>query len=200
MMNMDQLEHTWQQQDQKLDRVLEMNQELLRKINFETAHRTLKKPLWSELVTLGSTLLLAIYLLAISWHLMTIWQYSIPGLIASSSAFGLIVFSSHRIKLIRKAQDLTTPISILQRHLATLQLKKIKLARIELILGICAVICMWPIIIFTGFGVDIYHHPWMLGMILLMVAIIAIPVTRTYERSYHKSVLSAKAMIEEIDH
>ena len=57
---------------------------------------------------------------------------------------------------------------------------------------------MWPIILYTGFELDVFSQFSYWGLALLVVALFAIPTTIAYERYYQGQVAKASILLEEM--
>lgn len=196
---MNEMENLWQQLDNKLDRSLTLNESLLTELNLDKMKRALGAPLRSELLTILGTAIFVIYLAALSVIFMGQLKLSIPGLAASVSAMALIVLATRRVSLMHKLRAADLPVLEMQNALHQLSQYRNRFLWFELGLGFVAVVGMWPLVLYTGFDLDIYaHNKAILLIILLVIGLISIPVVRHYERSYRQGLSQANALLVDI--
>ena len=197
-MNIEQLKDMWQQQEQQLASSLKLNATLLRKLNFDQAERKLRRLLQTERLNILGNLLFAAYLLAASTAVFPHWPFSVPGYLCAICCFLLAGFSIIRIRKIKRLDYIGSNILELQKQLADLVQTRLRLGKRELWVSILALVFMWPVVLYTGWSLNIYQHWTWLLIILAGVAVIVVPVAIWHERSYRTSLEHSQQLLQEI--
>jgi hypothetical protein len=171
----------------------------MKKINLNQVKKELSKPATTELVTIGLTALFAIYLIVVSTLMAGEPRFSVPGFIAAGSSIGLIAFAIFRLKMFSKIDYISDTVLGMQKILLAFQQKRNRWGWIELVLGIVAATMMWPLVLVTGFQIDVYNEisSWLAAVIV--VAVVAAPITIIFERYYQKRLKNARALLDEIE-
>ena len=197
-MEAEEVNNIWQNYDAKLEKTLRLNEVILKKINLDGARRELNKPIVSEISTIVCSALFAAYLITVSAMLLETPRYAIPGFSAGASTLALIWFAIVRIHSFRKLDYTSSTTLQLQKQLHDFQLKRYRSGRSELALGLCAATLMWPLVLYTGFNIDVYQEfsVWVLAVVL--VAIFAIPFTILHEKYYRKKIENTQTLLREI--
>ena len=91
-----------------------------------------------------------------------------------------------------------TSILELQKNFYNLLSIRNKLSRLELALNLFTIIAMWPIVLYTGFDIDVYDKPSSLMLALLVCAIVTTPIVIWHEKSYQKKLINAGLLFDEI--
>lgn len=198
-MNPEELNELWERFDQKLDNSLQFNEQLLKKVNFNQMQKELAKPIRLELWTIFFTSVLVVYLLGLSVMLIEELKFSLTGIIAASCGLGLIGFALRRVRAFRKLNYSSQNILTLQQELHSIQLKRLQSGRLELLFGILAATLMWPIVLYTGFELDIYSQFSYWGLALFAVAFFSIPATIAFERHYRAKMEKASELLKEME-
>ena len=198
-MDFDQMKSLWDGQQEQLDRSIQLNEQILRKINFEKAQKELRKPMQSEVITSGLSVLFVIYMLTLSVLLFEQFRFSVPGLLSAGATVFLIAMAFQRILLMRNVSDTTQSVVQVQQDLFQVELRRTRFGMIELAAGVVAVLGMWPIVLYTGFEIDIYQVLPAYLLAILVVAVVAIPVVVWYERNYRSGLRSTRLALEEIE-
>lgn len=197
-MESDDLKSLWEAYDKKLDRNLQFNENLLRKMNLDKAKRELNMPLTLEVLNMIAHFFFALYLIIVSWLIFEQLHYSIPGFIAAGATLTLLGISIIKArKLFRMDYYENTVLKLLQQ-IYDLQSFKYRIGRAELILGIIALIAMWPLVLITGFEIDIYANIWPLIIAVTIASIIALPLAIRTDRYYRKKLKNTTSLLEEI--
>ena len=197
-MKTEELNNLWEIYNNKLDKSLALNEQLLRKVNMDGMKKELAKPITSEIFSIVFTCLLIIYLVVVSVLLSSLLRFSIPGFIAAGSAIALVGFAIGRVNTFKNLDYVNSSVLMLQKDLYELQRKRSRSGRLELFLGICSATLMWPLVLYTGFEIDVYESvsAWLLTV--SGVALIALPVTILHEKYYRKKIKNAEALLIEI--
>lgn len=198
-MEKEELNIIWESYNRKLDKCLNFNEAMLRKVNLNQVKKELAIPVHMEVAVIVLTFVFIVYLSLVSVLIVTELRFSIPGFIAAGSALVLTGFARSRIKSFKKLDYVHSSVIRLQKDLNTIQYKKYRWGRIELLLGICSATLMWPLVLYTGFQIDVYEKFLTWFIALCVVAIVAIPVTIHYERYYRKKLKNVRDLLAEIE-
>ncbi|MEM8891495.1 MAG: hypothetical protein AAGD28_26180, partial [Bacteroidota bacterium] len=86
----------------------------------------------------------------------------------------------------------------LQKRLYDLQHYRTKMGGLEIILGAILLLAIWPIILWTGFEIDIYENAQLLGFTIALCAILGITVGIAYEGFYRRKMRNTEILLKEI--
>lgn len=197
-MDLEKMESLWAQHNTKLEQNLKLQEELLRELKLTQAKRELSRPLFSEILSSILTAMFVIYLGAVSFALLDEFRFSLPGFIAAGSAAFLIYFAVLRISKIKRLDERSASVLELQKRFYALQHYRSQVGRWEIVLGAILLLAIWPIILWTGFGVDLYESSWLLGITVGACALIGIPVGIWYGRFYRRKMGNTEILLSEI--
>ena len=197
-MDLEEMESLWAQHHKKLEQNLVLNEEILREAKWDQAKKELRKPFYSELLSSILTGFFVLYLLLLSSALIEQPKYSLPGFLAAGCAALLIFFAMVRIKKMNLLDERGTSVLELQKRLYDLQHYRTQTGRWEMILGAILILAIWPIILWTGFGIDIYENAQLLGFTIALCAILGITVGIWYERFYRRKMRNTEILLKEI--
>ncbi len=130
---------------------------------------------------------------------VTLLHQFINELAPANKALLLLLLSLNRVLKIHKMDYYNSSVLTLQKQLYDLQYTRYRFGRLELVLNILAAVLMWPIVLYTGFEMEVYENPWVLGIALLVVAVIAVPIVIPLERSYRNRLKNAEQLLKEIE-
>ena len=197
-MELEDLKNIWESQDGKLEANLKLNTALLRNLNFEKAQKELRKPRTGELIQLIAIFVLTTYLVWISILMWSQYEFAIPSLLAALASIGIIVIAVIRYRKLLAINFYDDSILGLQSRLYKLQNFMLKIGRLELVFNLIALMMMWPVILFTGFGIDIYLNLSYLILVISLVSIIALPLGFSYWKAYQQKLINAGNLLDEI--
>ena len=198
-MELEQFKNIWENQDKKLDANLKVNTALLRRLNFDKAQRELRKPKIGELIQIIATFILSVYLVWISVLIWDKYEFAIPSSLAAMASMGIMVIAIIRYRQLLAINFYDDSIIGLQKRLYELQNFLLKIGKLELGLNIIALIMMWPIILVTGFDIDIYLNLSYMILVLAIVGIIALPLGLSYWKGYQQKLTNAANLLKEIE-
>ena len=197
-MDSEELKSLWSDYDKKLEQNLKLNLEMLKKMNLDRASGEMKKPMFAELFNIIGTFIFASYLISLSVLLIDQYKYSIPGIICTISVLTIMVFSLIRITRLRNMDYFDGSILQLQKQIYNFQILRSRLGRIELLATITAIVTMWPIVIITGFEIDVYSNIMVILLALVTTVAIAAPIGVWHERAYRRKIKKTQQLFEEI--
>lgn len=197
-MNLDKMESLWAKQNKKLEQNLKLNEELLREAKWDKAKRELRKPFYSELISSIMTGFFALYLVLISTSLIEYLKFSLPGFLAAGCSVLLIYFAMVRMRKMNLLDERGTSVLELQKRLYDLQHYRTQMGKWEILLGAILLLSIWPIILWTGFGIDIYENAQLLGFLISLCAILGIAVGIVYEGFYRRKMRNTEILLKEI--
>ena len=91
-----------------------------------------------------------------------------------------------------------TSVLELQKRLYDLQHYRTKMGKWEILLGAVLLLSIWPIILWTGFGIDIYENTQLLGFLISLCAILGIAIGMGYEGFYRRKMRNTEILLKEI--
>ncbi len=188
----------WRSQNQKLDENLELNTRILKQMNLSKMERSLSRPLRAEYMNIVLTSLFIIYMLVLSVLLVDLVRFSIPGFIASVSASAVILFSIARVRGIHSINEFDISVLVRQKRYSDVTRMMIRLSKWDLFFGVLSALTMWPIILYTGFEVDVYEEvSWLLGFLGVCLVVI-LPVIYWFYGYYRKKMQDVNELLEEL--
>ena len=134
----------------------------------------------------------------VSAALLGQWKYSLPGFLAAASAAVLILFAVVRMQKMNRLDERGTSVLELQKRFYDLQAYRTQMVRWEILLAGILLLAMWPIILWTGFGIDLYANVQLLGITIFLCALLGIVVGIAYERFYRRKMRNTEVLLQEI--
>jgi len=198
-MKQEEINSIWETYNRKLDQNLRFNQELLRKINLDQLKRELSKPRLMEIMNVVSTFLFALYLIVLSSLLFDQARFSVTGFVAAGSTLSIMAFSLIRITGIYKIDPVNQSILSLEKAYHRLVVIRTRIGMVELVCTIISLVCMWPIILFTGFNIDVFEQVSGLFIALLICALVVVPLAIWHEKFYRRRLANAGKILQEIN-
>ncbi|MEL6252137.1 MAG: hypothetical protein AAFR87_09015 [Bacteroidota bacterium] len=197
-MDLEKMENLWAQHNKKLEQNLKLNEAMLREAKLEKAKKELQAPYFSELISSILTAFFVIYLLLLSVSLIEEIKFSLPGIIAAACASMLIYFAIVRMRKMKQLDERGTSVLELQKHFYALQDYRTQMGRWEILLGAILILTIWPIILWTGFKIDLYENGQLMVATFLLCALVGISVGIWYERFYRRKMGNTEILLEEI--
>jgi serine/threonine-protein kinase len=177
-MELDELKGRWQEQEQKLDAVVRLNQHLLREVvlgKAETALQRLVRLLWLELLLNAvATILLGGFLFD---HLAEP-RFFLPALALQVGFLFLIIAASRQLAALAGI-NYDAPVVEIQRRLASLQAERIRTMKWTLLLAPLAWVPLFIVGMKGFFDVDVhatFSIPWLVANVLFGLLVIPIGV------------------------
>ena len=195
---MEEIEKIWKKHESQIDESITLNHALLTAFVKKNVREEVSRPEKAELISSVLTLAFAGYMMVLAVRLQEFQLYSITAVIAAVSALGLVCFSVIRQIRIAQLGHIEQEVSSLQERIASFNLLRSRLAFPELILSGVALVSMWPVVLYTGFGIDVSEQP---GYLLLFVGIalmVAVPVAIWVEIRYRRHLMNALSHLKEI--
>ena len=160
-MELQEIKDLWIQYDQKLEKQVQLNMHLLRKVELEKTRSALRKTATDPIFSLIFGALMFIALMPFTMNHINLLPYAVPALALGLYAVLLVIDSAYRLSIIKKI-DYEGPITEIQSHVEKLRIHNL---RYTLSLNLSWAI-LWffiPIIILKGLGgFDFYglYHGW----------------------------------------
>lgn len=146
-MELEDLKNAWSKYDQKLSKNLNLNEELLRTINYDKYNFAVKKPMKLELLNISIQLFMIIFLIPNIIRLSNESLYLIAGIISILLCAISLLFSVAKAKRFNKISYYHLSVTELQKDLAMLRILIIRLRKIEYALSALIGITLFPLLI-----------------------------------------------------
>jgi hypothetical protein len=171
-MDLDTLQKNWAEQDRRLERVLRLDAQVLRRVAFAQTRTHLDRlRRWLVLALLQDVLAVLLFGSFVADHLVEP-RFLVPGLLLHLLAIGALGSTVRQLVLAR-GLDLALPVAAAQHRLA--ELRRLRLATTKWILVLAPLV--WTPLLIVALrgllGADIYRAPlqgWLLGNALFGVA------------------------------
>ena len=188
-MELQELKDLWRQHDEKLDKQIQLNMHLLKKIELKTARSALRKATVDPGFSLAFGILMLIPLVPFIVNHIQLLQYAGPALGLALYALLLVIDSASRLSIIKKI-DYDGPITQIQQQVEKLSIHNLRYTlALNLSWGV-----LWlflPIVGLKAFAdVDFYslHHGWIVWNFAICsaigMALAALAIWLTRHRSF----------------
>lgn len=114
-MELDNLKATWQEYNEKLDRNLRLNEELLRRMNMKQSHKEVKSILSLEYLNIGTGIVVIIPLVIMTLRVYTEIPYLITGFIALVSFIITLYNNINKVKALSGVNYYSSPVLDVQK-------------------------------------------------------------------------------------
>ena len=144
-MELDDLKSAWAQYDKKLSKNLEINLELLKKINVNRSKLELQKPLMTEVTGVVSMFIMTGMFIALSFRFIDEPKFAIPGFISTGIALVYFVFAVIKMNKFLNIGYYGTSVTDLQKDIAEANRLVLKFRKYELFFSPTILISLPPI-------------------------------------------------------
>jgi hypothetical protein len=133
-MELEELKALWQQQDEKLNKSLQLNMKLLRELNFDKASNKLRTLFFLKLVEIAILIFMVIYLSGVFIMYLTQPGFSIPSFIIMAFIVSGCISDVRQLSIIiQLRKDKGAPVSQLQKRVERLKLLIINYTKMSFI-------------------------------------------------------------------
>jgi len=154
-MELDDLKSAWAQYDKKLSKTLNLNEELLRSINFEKYNQALKKPMNLELLNIFIQVFMIGLVTVFSIRLSNEILYFLTGLISALMCTISLIFSAVKANRFYKLFYYQLSITNFQKDLTHLRILIMRLRKIEYVIAAIIGITLFPLMVKATTGIDL---------------------------------------------
>ena len=177
-MDLQEIKNLWRQHDEKLDRQIQLNMQLLRKIEFKKTRSALRKLMVGPIlgIVVGGVLQFALGPF-IFFHFSQP-QFAAPALLLDLFAMLMLVSGAYQLSIIDKI-DYDGPVAAIQKHVEKLRIYRIRYTTILKLSGPL----LWVPVLIVGlkgfYDFDFYahfDHAWIASQIAVGFAVIALGV------------------------
>jgi hypothetical protein len=198
-MELDELKGAWAQYDKKLSKNLELNVELLKKINVNRSKLELQKPLMAEVTGVVSMFIMTLLFVGLSFRFIDEPKYSIPAFISIGIALIYFVFALIKMNKFLNIGYYGTSVTDLQKDIAEANRLVLKFRKYELLFSPTVLISLPPIWK-ALYHVDLYQNIQSLVITALVAFGVGFPITLWINKYlYDKKFQNAEKLLQEIE-
>lgn len=200
-MELDILKDAWASHNEKLEKSLELNAGLLRRMNLDNAKKEMNKPLVMEMVNMAFMLIVTTYLLALSFSMLEDPKFSIPGFISLVFGGGFVAMGLIRIKRMLNLDYNNSTIITLQKKLAETKVLVLRFRKLEYLMIPFYAISLAPILLKGLLDQNIYsmlQHTYMQVIVAVGVVVTILLINWSNKYFYDRKMTSALHFLSEI--
>ncbi|NLE63419.1 MAG: hypothetical protein GX612_06245 [Bacteroidales bacterium] len=199
-MELDDIKNTWASYDEKLNKSLKLNEELLRKLNLDKSKREMKGPFYYETTSLIMTGLLIIVISGYTYRYGSEIVYLVSGLLSILFCLTEFVFSFQKLKILTRIDYYNMSVIDLQKNVLTFKNKYLQFKKIELTYTPLFVVSLIPILGKGLRGFDFFSYYTLYIFITIIVLIIAYPILIwIYKNLYDKKLKNTMQFLKELE-
>lgn len=192
-MELDELKKYYLLYDKKLDVNLKFNEELLKKMNFDSSRKEIQKPYIYEIINLILCFFIFSYFIGSAFQVLNEIQYSLSGFLSAFIILIYLILAIIKINKFSKIDYYNNSVIKLQRDLTQLKTIILRTRKIELIILPIVIFTMFPILFKVVYNVNIYLNTSLfISMVIIFLCIsfiIAIWINRhIYDRKLRNAI------------
>src|SRR5688572_3845370 len=198
-MELDELKSAWAQYDKKLTKNLELNVELLKKINVDRSKMELQKPFRAEVVGMVSMFYMTVIFMMLGDKFVGEPQYFIPALISAGIAFVYFVFAAIKMTKLMNIGYYGVSVTEVQQDIAKVNRLILKFRKYELLLSPTVLISLPPI--FKALhNIDLYQNIQSFAIVGIVSLAVGFPVALWINKyMYDKKFKNSEKLLKEIE-
>lgn len=199
-MEIDELKELWNNYNRKIEASLNVNKELLLKLNLEGAKKEMRVTKNYE----ASGILISVFALLIifKWTIQfsSDTRYLVAGIIACLSVVLMLALSIKKYQLLTKLEFLKSSVEALPQQIAEFENKYLRFKKIEMINFPFYVIAAFPVAA-KGFNkMDLFENPkWFLFIVVLGLILGYAMMLWIYKGAYEKRLKNSRRLLAELD-
>ncbi len=200
-MELDILKDAWASHNEKLDKYLQLNEDLMRTMNLDKAKKEMNKPLVNEIVNMGFLFVVTAYVLILSFRMLEDSMFSIPGFISILFSGCLGVMGFIKIKRMLNLDYENSTIIKLQKKMNETEVLVLKFRKLEYLILPFYGITLAPILLKGLLDQDIYsmlQHTYMQIIVFVGINIIIVLTVWSNKFFYDRKMKSAQQSLAEI--
>lgn len=199
-MELDDIKKTWASYDEKLNKSLKLNEELLRKLNLDKSKREMKAPFYYESTSLIIAGLVIIVVSGYTYRYASEIVYLVSGFLSILFCLIEFLFSFHKLKLLTRIDYYNMSVIDLQKNVLTFKNKYLQYKKIELTYTPLFVVSLIPILGKGLRGFDFFSYYTLYIFITIIVLIIAYPILIwIYKNLYDKKLKNTMQFLKELE-
>lgn len=199
-MELDDIKNTWASYDEKLNKSLKLNEELLRKLNLDKSKREMKAPFYYESTSLIIAGLVIIVISGYTYRYGSEIGYLVSGLLSILICLIEFVFSFQKLKILTRIDYYNMSVIDLQKNVLTFKNKYLQYKKIELTYTPLFVVSLIPIVGKGLHGFDFFSNYTLYIFITIIVLIISYPILIwIYKNIYDKKLKNTMQFLKELE-
>jgi hypothetical protein len=198
-MELDDLKSAWAQYDKKLSKSLELNVELLKKLNVDRSKMELQKPFRAEVTGAISMFYMTILFMMLCDKFVGEPKYFVPALISTGIAFVYFVFAMIKMTKLANIGYYGASVTELQQDIAKVNRLILKFRKYELLFSPTILISLPPI--FKALhNIDLYQDERSFAITAFVCFAIGFPATLWINKYlYDKKFQNVEKLLKEIE-
>jgi len=198
-MELDELKSAWAQYDKKLTKSLELNVELLKKLNVDRSKSELQKPLRAEAFGVVSMLLMTIWFMLLTDRFIDEPKYAIPGFISIGVALVYFGFAMIKLNKFMNIGYYGASITEFQKDTAEARRLVLRFRKYELLLS-PAILISLPLIWKAVHHIDLYQDIQSFLISAVVCFGVGFPITLWINKYlYDKKFQNVEKLLKEIE-
>ncbi len=200
-MELDVLKEAWTSHNKILDKNLKLNENLLKRINLNHAKKEMNKPLVMELLNTIFLFAVTTYVLILSFKMLDLSSFSIPGFISVGFAIGFLTMGFIRIKRMLDLDYGNSTVVTLQKKLAETRVLVLKFRKLEYLMLPFYGITVAPILLKGLLDQDIYNllqHTYMQVIVSIGIVVIVALTIWSNKFFYDRKMKHAEQSLAEL--
>lgn len=198
-MELEEMKQKWMEYDQKLDRNLKLNEELLRKRHLDRSRQEMRTPVNYELFNIPTGVLFIIWIAGSTFQHAGDFRLLLSGLISLLSMVPVLIFSIMRLNAMSKIDYYNTSVVDLQKQISLVKKKYLLTRKLEMYWFPIFVISVIPILAMAMRHLDIFEHPYRYLTAIALALALGYPcMIWVYNNWYGKKLKNTSAFLEEL--
>lgn len=199
-MELDDFKSAWEQYNRNLAIYLKVNEELLRKMNFNNSKKELDKPLIYELLGVAVMFILIVYVVASSFRFISELKYCIPGFISASIGLVFLIFAIIKANKFLSIDYYSSSVVKLQKDITLLNRLVLRLRKYELVLFPLLILPLLPLLFKAIYNRDIYQNIKLFSIEVILILGIGYPFALWINKHlYDEKFKNTEKLLQEID-
>ena len=155
-MELEELKSLWKANDEKLNRTVQLNMQLLKEVNFNKAGKKLRILLLCKIIEMAILLFIAVFLWNFSFKYIEVPGFCIPSIVLAAFITAGIISDIRQLAMIIQIQSGgATPVSQLQKKIEKLKLLIVTYTQMSFI-----TIPLYPLIMIVGAKIFFHVDCW----------------------------------------
>ncbi|MDN5213357.1 hypothetical protein QQ020_14905 [Fulvivirgaceae bacterium BMA12] len=199
-MKLDELKNYWVAYDLKLNKNLQFNEAILRKINLEKSEKEMQKPLVFELAGIIIFTFLVAFAITFSIRFSYELHFNLTGLASALVSSVFLIFAFIKANKLVRIDYYNSSIIKLQKELTRLRILLIRLRRIELIMVPVLTNTILPITYKILYDINLYHNLKLFIIEVILILGISYPLGIWINKHfYDEKMKDAERLLKEIE-
>lgn len=199
-MELDELKLSWSEFDKKLTKNIQLNEKLLRKMNFNKSKQEIQKPFIYEMFNIVILFITIAFLTKYSFQFIEEIKYSLTGFSAVILGTIFLIFAIIKANKFMKIDYYNSTVIKLQKDILLLKTSILRFRKMELFLVPIFIITILPILFKAIHNINLFENLKLFSLEFGLILVIGYPVFLWLNRNlYDKKLKVAELLLEEIE-